>query len=247
MEGAFELVDTYNTKVVSKIISMSNSSDDVVHNLEKQIDGVAYIYSNVIENAENFTDIFSNSNMVFLIGLDDVKAKEIAEISIKSDSLFVSLVMIPLQFEIGKIVQLICNIDEDKTTNDILLESIKGIINSITSPNIIGIDFNDIKTIMTCGKTALTNTGFAMGEHRIRDATLQAMNSPLFLNINLKTVLGIFVTIATSDTSPMGIGELLEVNDLISELVSEDAIIKTGVFTAPDLDDYIRVTIVVSF
>lgn len=248
MEGAFELVDTYNKNVVIKVISVSESGDDAVRNLEKQIGGVDFVYFDAIENT-NIREILNDANMVFLIGAtNDSKLNDIAEIVSDLNILTIAVVTNFITLETSKnITQLLCHVDENRTTNDVLLESIKGITDSITAPRIIGMDFNDIKTVMACGKTALMSTGFAMGEHRIRDATLQAMNSPLFLNINLKTVRGISVTIATSDTSPMGIGELLEVNDLISKLVSEDATIKTGVFIASDLDDYIKVTITVCF
>lgn len=241
MSDSVELIDTYQNDIVIKIISLSESSDESVRNMESRLDGINFIYSN---SEENLRDVLKNTDMVFLIGIaDDIKTKEIAEISLESDTLIIAVVTTAIQFEIGKIIQLLCCAEHGKTINEVLLESIRGITDSLIIPGMINVDLDDLKIVMSFGKTALISTNSVSGENRAREATQQAINSQLFLDENLKTAKGIFVCISTSE---MMLSEFNDVGDVVSKFASKDSTIKVGMSIDPKLGDAIKVTIIVA-
>jgi cell division GTPase FtsZ len=241
MSDSFELIDTYQNEAVIKIISVSESGDEAVRNMESHLDGINVIYSNSVENLR---DVLKNTDMVFLIGIaDNIKTREIIEISLESNTLIIAIVTTSIQFEIGKIIQLRCNVEDGQTINDVLLESVRGITDSLIVPGIINVDFDDIKIVMSCGKSALIAIGSAVGENRARKAVQQAISSQLFRGINLKTAQGIFVCISASE---MGLSEFNDVGDIVCEFASKDATIKIGISIEPELGDAIKVTIIVA-
>jgi hypothetical protein len=49
MNNAFELIENNQEKVIIKIISMSESGDDAVRHIAKQLDGIDFIYFDAIK------------------------------------------------------------------------------------------------------------------------------------------------------------------------------------------------------
>jgi cell division protein FtsZ len=243
MEDAFDLPETNQENVVIKVISVSESSDSALRNMEKQIDGVNFIYFDAIENTENIHEILNDADMVFLIGAtNDSKLNDIAEIAFELKILTLAIVTKP--FEVSKnITQLLCHVDEGKTLNEVLLESIQGITDCVIYPAMINVDFSDIKRVLLGESRAIISVNSEFGENRAFKATKQAMSSPLFHDVDLKTVCGILVNISASD---MGIMEFSEIGDIVTENLSEDCTVKIGTSIKPDLDDTIKVAIVVA-
>jgi cell division protein FtsZ len=241
MEGAFELVDTYNTKVVIKIISMSNSSDDAVRNMEKQIDGMEFIYSNAIGNT-NIREILNGTDMVFLIGVtSETEIKAIAQIAIEYDVLMLAIVTTPLAFEIDKKL----NVTELLCSSNALLESIEGITDTVVNAGMINIDLEDIRTVLFGQSHAIIGSHSASGENRATAAIQQAMSSPLFGKINWDTVQGVVANISASD---MFIREFDEVGCVLQEKLSnnKDVTIKLGTSVMSDAGNVMTVSVVVA-
>jgi cell division GTPase FtsZ len=236
MSDSVELIDTYQNDIVIKIISLSESSDESVRNMESRLDGINFIYSN---SEENLRDVLKNTDMVFLIGIaDDIKTKEIAEISLESDTLIIAVVTTAIQFEIGKIIQLICSAEGGNTINEILLESVRGITDNLVIPATINVGFGDIKTIITYEKQAFINVSSAMGKNRARKAAQQVLIPQLLL----ESPKGVFIWI--SSASAIDLAEFNEVADVVSPFLSDDSIIKIGMAIEPELGDAIKITIV---
>ncbi len=176
MNDAFEIVDTYNTKVVIKIISINKSNDNAIRNIEKQIDGVDFVYFDAIENIR---EMLNDTDMVFLIGAtDDSKLNEIAEITDELNILTIAIVTKSLSFDAKNITQLLC---EDE------LNAIAGITNLIVNAGMINVDLDDIHTILFGKTAAISSSGSAVGRNRAKEATEQALASPLFSIMGVKT------------------------------------------------------------
>lgn len=240
MNGAFELVDTYSTKVVIKIISMRGSSDDAVRNIEKQIHGVDCIYSDAIENIR---EILSDTDMVFLIGAtDDSKIKGISDITGELKILTLAVVTEFFSLDASKnITQLLCHVDEGKTLNDVLLESVQGITGCVIHPGFINVDFTDVQQVLSGESRAIISVNSATGENRASDATKQALASPLFREADLKNARAVLVNISAGD---MGLAEFNDVGDVVSKTLSDDVRIKIGMSVKLDLGEAMSVVIV---
>ena len=242
MNGAFELVDTYNTKIVIKIISMSNSSDDAVRNMEKQINGVEFIYSDAIGNT-NIREILNGTDIAFLIGVtSETEIKAIAQIAFEYDVLMLAIVTTPLAFEIDKNL----NVTELLCSSNALLESIEGITDTVVNAGMINIDLEDIRTVLFGQSHAIIGSHSASGENRATVAIQQAMSSPLFGEINWDTVQGVVANISASD---MFIREFDEVGCVLQEKLSnnEDVTIKLGTSVMPDdAGDVMTVSVVMA-
>ena len=235
MSDRFELVDTYNKNVVIKVISVSESDNDAVCNLEKQIDDVDFIYLDAIENT-NIREILNDANMVFLIGAtNDSKLNEIAEIVSDLNILTIAIVTKFLSFDAKNITQLLC---------DDLLNSITGITNLIVNAGMINVDLEDIRTVLFGKNTAISGSSLATGENRAIDATEKVLaSSSLFHDVDLKTVSSVLVNIAAAD---MTMSEFCDIGDVIHNNFSKNVRIKLGTSINPDLGDVIEVSVVVA-
>lgn len=104
-----------------------------------------------------------------------------------------------------------------KKVDDILLQSVQGIVNLINKKGLINLDFADIKTIMSEQGLAIIGTGSATGENRARLAAQQTITSTLLEDTSFKGAMGVIINITgDSDLS------LQEVND-IAELITSEA------------------------
>lgn len=234
MEGAFDLGNTEQENVVIKVISVNESGDDAVRNLEKQIDGVDFVYFDAIENT-NIREILNDANMVLLIGAtNDSKLNDIAEIVSDLNILTIAVVTKFFSFDAKNITQLLC---------DDLLNSITGITNLIVHAGMINVDLEDIRTVLFGKSSAIGRSSSATGENRGTDATKQALASPLFRDVDLKTVSNVLVNIAAAD---MTMGELGDVDSVIRNNFSANVRIKLGMSINPDLGDVINVSVVVA-
>ncbi|KZS23956.1 cell division protein FtsZ [Wohlfahrtiimonas chitiniclastica] len=153
-----------------------------------------------------------------------------------------SLITIPnerLLTVLGKTASLV---EAFAAANNVLYNAVQGISESIIKPGLINLDFNDVKTVMSQQGMAMMGVGSASGDNRAREATQEAIASPLLDNINLAGAKGILVNI----TGGMGlsIGEYNEVGQMISEYASDDATVIIGTAIEEELGDELRVTII---
>ena len=129
-----------------------------------------------------------------------------------------------------------------RLADDVLLQATRGISDLITTPGLINLDFNDVKTVMSTGGDALMGTGLARGENRALQAAQNAIRSPLLDDMSILGAKGVLVNIsAGSDLT------LFEVNDAVSvitEAVGSDAEIIWGTVLDDNLEDEMRVTVI---
>jgi len=129
--------------------------------------------------------------------------------------------------------------------NDVLLDAVRGIADLIVRPSNENIDFADVKTVMNEMGHAMIGTGCASGDDRAQAAVDQAIHNPLLDDVNLAGANGVLVNITSH--SEIGLVEYEEIGRVIEHFASEDATIKYGTVTDPEVaEDEIRVTVVVT-
>lgn len=155
-----------------------------------------------------------------------------------------SLITIPnnkLLTVLGKSVSLL---EAFKAVNNVLLGAVQGIAELITKPGLINVDFADVRTVMSEMGMAMMGTADARGENRARQAAEAAICSPLLEDVDLTGAGGVLVNITAG--ANMSIGEFEEVGEVIKSFTSEDATVVVGTVIDPNMNDDLRVTVVVT-
>lgn len=125
--------------------------------------------------------------------------------------------------------------------DDILKQGIQGISDLISVPNLINLDFADVKTIMYDKGIAHMGIGRASGDERATEAAKLAINSPL-LETSIEGAKSVLLNITAG--SDLGIFEVNEAADLIRDCVSEDANIIFGAGIDESLKDEVKITVI---
>lgn len=132
--------------------------------------------------------------------------------------------------------------DAFKTADDVLRQGIQGISDLITVPGIINLDFADVRTIMSDRGDALMGIGIGTGDNRASDAATMAINSPL-LERSIEGAKGIIINITGNED--LGLFEINEASQIITEAADPDANIIWGTSVDPDLDnDTVKITVI---
>ena len=155
-----------------------------------------------------------------------------------------SLIIIPnnkLLSVLGKSVTLLSAF---RAANAVLQGAVEGISNLVTLPGLIIVDFADVRTVMSEMGMAMMGSGNSKGEDRARCAAEAAISSPLLEDIDLSGAKGVLVNITAG--SDMSIGEFEIVGDTIRDFTSEQATVVVGTVIEPDMQDEMKVTIVVT-
>lgn len=131
-----------------------------------------------------------------------------------------------------------------KAANNVLLGAVQGIAELITKPGLINVDFADVRTVMAEMGMAMMGTANARGEGRARSAAEAAISSPLLEDVDLSGAGGVLVNITAGPD--MSIGEFEEVGEVVKSFTSEDATVVVGTVIDPNMNDELRVTVVVT-
>jgi cell division protein FtsZ len=155
-----------------------------------------------------------------------------------------SLITIPnnkLLTVLGKNISLL---NAFKAANNVLLGAVQGIAELITKPGLINVDFADVRTVMSQMGMAMMGTAESTGDNRARDAAESAISSPLLEDVDLAGAGGVLVNITGG--LDMSIGEFEEVGEVIKSFISPDATVVVGTVIDPEMNDKLRVTVVVT-
>lgn len=125
--------------------------------------------------------------------------------------------------------------------DDVLKQGIQGISDLIAIPAVINLDFADVKTIMDGQGLAHMGIGLANGENRSVDAAKQAIKSPL-LETSINGARGVLINITGG--SDLGIHEVNEAAEIITESADPEANIIFGANIDEELGDSIKVTVI---
>tara|TARA_B100001250_G_scaffold280548_1_gene242880 strand:+ start:607 stop:1782 length:1176 start_codon:yes stop_codon:yes gene_type:complete len=127
--------------------------------------------------------------------------------------------------------------------NDVLLNSVQGIVELITVPGVINLDFADVKAVMGKKGRSIMGSAVASGPDRARLAVEKAINSPLLEDINLEGASGILLNVTVG--SDLEISEFNQIGDIVQGYAAEKSKVIVGTALSNDLEnDSIRVTLV---
>ncbi|NLK43186.1 MAG: cell division protein FtsZ [Tissierellia bacterium] len=125
--------------------------------------------------------------------------------------------------------------------DEVLKQGIQGISDLIAVPNLINLDFADVKTVMLGKGIAHMGIGRASGENRATEAAKQAIKSPL-LETSIDGAKSVLLNITGGED--MGIFEVNEAADLIRAAVDKDAYIIFGAGIDESLKEEIKITVI---
>ena len=128
-----------------------------------------------------------------------------------------------------------------RLADDVLLQGVQGITDLITTPGLINTDFADVSAVMRDAGSALMGIGKARGENRALEAARMAISSPL-LEASVDGARGVLLTIAGG--SDLGIYEVNEAAEIISDAADADANIIFGAVIDDSLGDEVKVTVI---
>jgi cell division protein FtsZ len=132
-------------------------------------------------------------------------------------------------------------VDAFKVVDSVLEQGVGGIAEIITTPGLVNVDFNDVKTIMSQAGTALLGIGTGVGENRAQMAARAAVSSPL-LDLSIEGARGVLFNIAGGKDLTMF--EVDEAAKIISSAADTDANIIFGAVIKEGLSDQVRITVI---
>ncbi|MDH7478038.1 MAG: cell division protein FtsZ, partial [Candidatus Bathyarchaeota archaeon] len=117
-----------------------------------------------------------------------------------------------------------------KVADQVLANMIKGIVETISAPSLINLDFADFKTIVRRGGVAVVGVGESDAPNRAEEAVRNALRSPL-LDVDYMGATGALIHV-TGD-SQMTIEEANRVGEIVTEMMDENALVIWGARVNP--------------
>ena len=132
-------------------------------------------------------------------------------------------------------------VDAFRMADQVLYQGVDGITSLITTPGLINLDFADVKSVMSGAGSALMGTGSSRGDDRAVAAAEMAISSPL-LEASIDGAHGVLLSIQGG--SDLGLFEINEAAQLVSNSAAVDANIIFGAVIDDALGDEVRVTVI---
>jgi cell division protein FtsZ len=132
-------------------------------------------------------------------------------------------------------------LDAFKAADQVLLSGVQSITDLITTSGLINLDFADVKSVMSGAGSALMGIGSSRGDDRAVAAAEMAISSPL-LEATIDGAHGVLLSIHGG--SDLGLFEINEAAQLISNSAAVDANIIFGAVIDDELGDEVRVTVI---
>ncbi len=126
--------------------------------------------------------------------------------------------------------------------DEVLLQATRGISDLVTTPGMINLDFNDVKTIITEGGNAIMGCGSHRGEDRAVEAAKKAIQSPLLEDVSIAGAKGVLINISAG--SNLTLFEVNEATSIIHDVAGQEANIIFGTVIDDTQVDEMRVTVI---
>jgi cell division protein FtsZ len=122
--------------------------------------------------------------------------------------------------------------------NELISTMIKGIVETITLPSLINLDYADVSAIMKNGDVAVIGVGESDTTDRVNEAVRQALTHPL-LDVDYKGATGALIHITCGPDFKLD--EFSGVGELVTENISSDAQVIIGARINKDFANRVRV------
>lgn len=130
-----------------------------------------------------------------------------------------------------------------KLCDEVLMRSVKGITELITQPNLVNLDFSDIRTTMEGGGVAMIGLGQSDTSDKAQESVTEALQSPL-LDVNIGNASNVLVNVTGPPT--METEEAQGVVEQLNRRVADESRIIWGAGVDEDLDETLRTMIVIT-
>jgi len=130
-----------------------------------------------------------------------------------------------------------------RVADQVLANMIKGIVETISAPSLINLDFADFKTIVKRGGVAVVGVGESDAPNRAEEAVRNALRSPL-LNVDYAGATGALIHV-TGDNQ-MTIEEANRVGEIVTEMMDDNALVIWGARVNPEQNGKLKVTLVMT-
>ncbi len=162
-------------------------------------------------------------------GIENLKDKVDALIVIPNDKLL----------EISDCKTALC--DAFRLADDVLRQAVQGVTDLIFRPGLVNVDFADVRTVMSNAGSAIMGIGEAEGENRAEIAARAAINSPL-METQMAGAKGVLFNVTGGPS--LGIHEINQAANVITEAADEDATIIWGNVVDPSMGEKIQITVI---
>lgn len=133
-------------------------------------------------------------------------------------------------------------IDAFKPSDDVLRQAVQGIVDLISTPGQINLDFADVRHVMSERGMAVIGIGIGVGKDRASDAVHAAISNPLLDDNSISGAKGVIVNITGSDS--MTIDDYETISRIIHEKMHMDAKFKFGMVRDDSMAESIKVTVI---
>lgn len=130
-----------------------------------------------------------------------------------------------------------------RVADQVLANMIKGIVETISTPSMINLDFADFKTIVSRGGVAVVGVGESDAPNRAEDAVRNALRTPL-LDVDYAGATGALVHV-TGDNQ-MTIEEANRVGEIVTEMMDCNAMVIWGARVNPQQNGKLKVTLLMT-
>ncbi|BER96783.1 hypothetical protein [Vibrio cholerae] len=121
---------------------------------------------------------------------------------------------------------------------------IKGLVDLITRPGMINIDFSDVRQILT--NMGLSTVGFSrqLGEQRAESALTKLLQSPALQHYELSKAKGCLINITAG--LDMRLDEFEAIGNVVANFVGNNATVVIGTSLDPEMTDAMEVTAIIT-
>jgi cell division protein FtsZ len=130
-----------------------------------------------------------------------------------------------------------------RTADQVLANMIKGIVETISAPSLINLDYAGFKTIVKRGGMAAVGVGESDAPNRAEVAVRNALTSPL-LNVDYAGATGALVHVIGDNH--MTVEEANRVGEMVTEMMDNNALVIWGARVNPQQEGKLKVTLVMT-
>lgn len=132
-------------------------------------------------------------------------------------------------------------------SDEVLSIAVSSIIEIISKPGYINIDFRDVKNMMSDSGLALMGQGEGTGKNRIQDAVKAAMESPLLLDFDASSAHNVLVNVTVGKNEhSIKASDRGRIDEEIAKYTGDANRFKTGIVydTSPEFGDKVCITVI---
>ena len=141
----------------------------------------------------------------------------------------------------NRLVQIAGNLPVNQAfavANELVATMIKGIVEIISVPSLVNLDFADVKAIMRDGGVAVIGVGVSDTTNRVEEAVKGALANPL-LDVDYTGATGALIHVTGGPD--LTLDEVAKVGDLVTEAMDQDANVIWGARVVEDMKGKITV------